>query len=219
MESEDYNEDEYESLNDIEKVLDSIGIKLRENAREWRDIDDILAEIGANWDNYDDVTQSALATAIAGTRQREIVLSLFENWDLVEKYTDIAENSFGTAAKKMEVYTDSIGAAQQRITAAIEQLALNISGSSVLKTLYGTVEFLIENIGALSATIGLLVVALNFSKVGNLLSTGMSKLASKATELSFTFDKVKQEAFGTINGSEDLKQARETYRQEQYIFL
>ena len=67
--------------------------------------------------------------------------------------------------------------------------------------------------------IGLLVVALNFSKVGNLLSTGMSKLASKATELSFTFDKVKQEAFGTINGSEDLKQARETYRQEQYIFL
>ena len=74
MDSSNYNEEEFESLNDIETVLSSIGIKLRENAKEWRDIDDVLQDIADSWDNWDKTTQNALATAVAGTRQRENVL-------------------------------------------------------------------------------------------------------------------------------------------------
>ena len=76
MDSSNYNEEEFESLNDIETVLSSIGIKLRENAKEWRDIDDVLQDIADSWDNWDKTTQNAVATAIAGTRQRETKFSV-----------------------------------------------------------------------------------------------------------------------------------------------
>lgn len=63
---ENYNEDDYTALNDIEKVLNSNGIKLRETATTYRDIDDVLSDIGTKWKNFDQVTQNALGTAIAG---------------------------------------------------------------------------------------------------------------------------------------------------------
>ena len=70
MASEDYNEEDYENLNDIETVLDSIGIKLRENATTYKETEDVLQEIADVWDTLDQTTQNALTTALAGTRQR-----------------------------------------------------------------------------------------------------------------------------------------------------
>ena len=37
---------------------------------------------------------------------------MFENFDLVKKYEQISANSYGTAAQKMEAYTDSVEAAR-----------------------------------------------------------------------------------------------------------
>ena len=146
MNSSNYNEEEFESINDIETVLSSIGIKLRENAKEWRDIDDVLQDIADSWDNWDKTTQNAVATAIAGTRQRENVLQLFDNWDEVDKYAEIAANSYGTATEKMEAYTDSVEAAQQRIQVAIEDWALWADGAGYIKDFYNAIGFAIKNI-------------------------------------------------------------------------
>lgn len=77
MASEDYNEEEYENLNDIETVLDSIGIKLRENATTYKDTEEVLQEIADIWDTIDDVTKNAITTALAGTRQRVIKCSVY----------------------------------------------------------------------------------------------------------------------------------------------
>ena len=76
-----YNDQEFENLNDIEKVLGTVGIKLRTSTTNWRDIDSVLEEIGEKWGGWDQTTQNAVATAVAGTRQRENVLTLFANWD------------------------------------------------------------------------------------------------------------------------------------------
>lgn len=77
MASEDYNEEEFENLNDIETVLDSIGIKLRENATTYRETEEVLQEIADMWDTLDETTQNALTTALAGTRQRVIKCSVY----------------------------------------------------------------------------------------------------------------------------------------------
>lgn len=66
MASEDYNEEEYENLNDIETVLDSIGIKLRENATTYKDTEEVLQEIAEIWDTLDQTTANAITTALAG---------------------------------------------------------------------------------------------------------------------------------------------------------
>lgn len=66
QQSSDYNEDEYESLNDVETVLDAIGIKIRKNAKEFRDFEDVLEEIASKWDSFDQTTQNAIGTAMFG---------------------------------------------------------------------------------------------------------------------------------------------------------
>ena len=66
QQSSDYNEDEYESLNDIETVLDATGIKIRKNAKEFRDFEDVLEEIASKWDSFDQTTQNAIGTALFG---------------------------------------------------------------------------------------------------------------------------------------------------------
>ena len=51
--SSDYDEQEYENLNDLETVLDKVGIKLRKNAKEWKDFDTVLKEIMDKWKTWD----------------------------------------------------------------------------------------------------------------------------------------------------------------------
>ena len=191
MNSSNYNEEEFESINDIETVLSSIGIKLRENAKEWRDIDDVLQDIANSWDNWDKTTQNAVATAIAGTRQRENVLQLFDNWDEVDKYAEIAANSYGTATEKMEAYTDSVEAAQQRIQVAIEDWALWADGAGYIKDFYNAIGFAIKNIDDLIIAFSALAIALNLGGVINTFTNGLTVLASKVADIGMTFDRVK----------------------------
>lgn len=61
-----YLSDEGEALNDTEKVLDSLGVKLRDSATAWRDPMEVLDEVGKQWKSLTDVDRSAIATALGG---------------------------------------------------------------------------------------------------------------------------------------------------------
>lgn len=62
-------------VNDVEKVLSKIGIRLRDTNKDFRDAQDVLDDVAKGWSNYDDLTRQALATSIAGVRQRENFLA------------------------------------------------------------------------------------------------------------------------------------------------
>lgn len=66
MASEDYNEEEWESLSDVETALDNIGIKLRENATTYRSTEDVLKEIAEIWDTISETERNSVASALAG---------------------------------------------------------------------------------------------------------------------------------------------------------
>lgn len=72
-------ENEYEDVttfaNDVEKVLSKVGIKVRDTNHNFRDTQDILDDIAKSWDTYTDLEKNAIATSVAGTRQRENLLS------------------------------------------------------------------------------------------------------------------------------------------------
>lgn len=65
---ENEGEDTGESLNDIEKVLNKIGISIRDSNLEFRDFDDVLEDIGDKWASLDTVSRGAVATALAGKK-------------------------------------------------------------------------------------------------------------------------------------------------------
>lgn len=70
---------EYETFNDFvndtEKVLSKVGIALRDTNMKFRDTEDVLGEVASKWQTYTDVEKNAIATAIAGVRQRESFLA------------------------------------------------------------------------------------------------------------------------------------------------
>lgn len=112
--------------NDVEKVLSKIGIRLRDTNKDFRDAQDVLDDVAKGWANYDDLTKQALATAIAGTRQRENFLALMENYDKALKLEESALNSNGKAMQKYQVYQDSIAAKQDRINALAQTWVQNM---------------------------------------------------------------------------------------------
>lgn len=114
-------------VNDVEKVLSKVGIRLRDTNKDFRDAQDILDEVAKGWETYDDLTKQALATAIAGTRQRENFLALMQSYDKALALENSALNSNGKAMQKYAVYQDSIAAKQDRINALAQTWVQNMN--------------------------------------------------------------------------------------------
>lgn len=208
IDSENYNEDDWENLNDVETAFGALGIKIRDSVDNFRNFDDVMAEIAAKWDSYSDVQQSGIATALAGTRQRENVITMFENFGLVQKYEQIAANSYGTAAQKMEAYTDSVEAARQRITTSVEKFVLSIKTSSAIKAFYNTVADLTENIYALSAAVVGFLLLFNTSGTVNSFFGGVGKIQQKLVNYSLSQIKLGQSNQDLIHGANDVRNYR-----------
>lgn len=130
-----FMDDDGEDLSDTEKVLGKFGIALRENNDQFRDFGSVLDEIASKWSGFTNVEQSAIATTIAGTRQRENFLVLMSNYGKALEYAGVAADSAGTAISKFSVYTDSIEAKSASFIAAMEGLTMNTFDSDFTKDL------------------------------------------------------------------------------------
>lgn len=139
-------ENEYEDVttfaNDVEKVLSKVGIKVRDTNHDFRDTQDILDDIAERWETFTDLEKNAVATAVAGTRQRENLLSLMENYDKALSLTEAAYNSSGSAMEKYNVYQQSIAAQQERITALWQTFIEKMNVGDVISDLLSVAEAL-----------------------------------------------------------------------------
>lgn len=137
-----------------------------------------MEEIASKWDTFSSVQQSGIATSLAGVRQRENIITLFENWDLVKKYEDISANAYGTAVEKMEAYSQGVEAARKRVQAAWEGFALVINESGALETAFNALATAIENLHLIVlSVIGALVVNNPEAALGTL-TTAFTKLGA-----------------------------------------
>jgi len=113
--------DESVNINDVERVLNKLGISIRKSNLEFKDFDEVLGEIAEKWGTLDRVSQKAVATAFAGIRQQEAFVTLLQNWDKYEDLLEVSENSKGTAEKKYgNAYQESFEAAKNSFTAALQ---------------------------------------------------------------------------------------------------
>lgn len=79
----------------------------------------------------------------------------------------------------MLAFTDSIEAAQNRVTDAVDQWALWANGAEAMKNFYNILAYVIRNLDTFGITIGLLVGALNAKNIANLIGSGIGGLGSK----------------------------------------
>lgn len=147
------DEETGESLNDVETVLNELGIKLRDVSGEFRNSGEVLDEVAGRWESFDSVSQHAIATAFAGTRQQEKFIVLMENYGNAIKYSETAANAAGTALEKYDAYTESIEGKINSLTAAFEEFSMTFLNSDLV---VGIVEFLTWILEALDTLVGAL---------------------------------------------------------------
>lgn len=121
-----------EDISNVETVLKSAGISLRDSQNSFRDFDEVLTETASNWNNYSEVQQKAIANAFAGTDHMGNFLVLMENFSTAQKYTETSLNSSGQAMETFSDYQDSVAAHMERLQNAFIGLSNTLVDSGVI---------------------------------------------------------------------------------------
>lgn len=175
-----------ESLSDTEAVLNKLDIKLRDTKDTYRDFDNVLDDIGENWNSFTQVEKNSISVAIAGTRQRENFTALMNNYGNALKYAETAANSAGTAMERYAIYQDSIAANTDRLTAAFESLSMNTFSENlyndILKAATGLVEF-VDKANLLKGTLAG-IASLGILKTVTAIGAGMVTAARSTAQLT-----------------------------------
>ena len=195
-------DEEGEAINNVEKVLNKFGIQLRSSNSEFRNMEDVLDEVGNKWNTFDSVAQAQIATAIAGTHRINTFVATMENYDTVLKYTEESQDAAGTSAQKYTAYMDSIDAKLNTLTATWEQFVNNLNQGGTVKTVIDLGIKLIGVLDLLINKLGLLKIALPAAVI-TLLATKVNGLIQHFTKLGTTAKSVKT-ILGTFNAATTL---------------
>ena len=146
-----------ESLNDTEKVLNKVGIAMRDTNNQFISSEKIMDEVGAKWSSFDSTTQRAVATAMAGTYQYNKLIALFNNYPKALDYTKTSAESAGTAIEKFNSsYKESLEAKTNSLQASFESMLMNSDMNKVYAGIIEATNALVKFIDKTGALKGVL---------------------------------------------------------------
>ena len=124
----------YARMGDIEAGLDDevtlgkytsamaeMGINVLNANNQLRDMGEVIEEIGNKWTTMSREQQIALSQTMAGTRQYNNLLSLFDNWDMYQDALKMSAESAGTLQKQQDIYMESTKAHLQQLSTEAER--------------------------------------------------------------------------------------------------
>lgn len=125
------------TLGQYSQGLEAIGINIKEQNGELKDMDTILEEMGSKWKNLSKDQQVALAQTVAGTRQYTQLVSVMDNWDMIKENIDLAKNSTGELNKQQSIYLEGTEAKLNKLKATWQDLYAGIADSDDIGGLIG----------------------------------------------------------------------------------
>lgn len=109
-------------LNKYSKALEKVGINIKDQQGELKDMNTILDEMMNKWDSLSRAEQVALAQTVGGVRQYTQLVNLMENKDYFKELVGVAKNSEGTLQKQADIYAESWEASKKRVQASLEEI-------------------------------------------------------------------------------------------------
>ena len=191
-------QDSGEQINDVEKVLNKLGITMRDTNLQFKDFDQVLDEIAIKWETLDTVSKKAIANAFAGVRQQEAFLVLLNNYDKYQDLLEVSKNSKGTAERKYESYKESYEASKNALTAALEEFANSSELNNVLITLTDIGKNLVEGLKHIIPYIPAIIQSISHIRALSGNST-LEKVYTRMRDRGLLFGEG-----GTISGDEDI---------------
>lgn len=158
------------------------GISTMANG-QLRESSAVLSDLAGKWGTLDTVAQSAIAEALAGKRQANILTALMGNWGVVEKMMQDYADGAGSALRENEIYLDSWEAKSKQLTASWTEFISHLVETDTIKGaldgVIGLVELLDTDFGRAVVTAGAASAAL----VGVVAAINAIKKAATALSL------------------------------------
>lgn len=129
---------------------------LESDGKTFKDIYEIVLNIGKEWENLSDIDQAALLEALAGKQQSNALAAALSNIDILEKSYKEATNAVGSASEEQLKYSQSIQYSIDRAKASLEELANDFLSSDFLKGLIDAGNKLINILDLLVDKAGML---------------------------------------------------------------
>ena len=139
--------DDGTNLNKYSKALEAVGISIKEQNGELKDMDSILAEMGAKWNTLSNDQQVALAQTVAGVRQYNQLIALMDHFDFYEQNLAAAQNSDGSLQEQADIYAESWEAAEKRVKAAAENIYDSLLDDEFFIKLTNAFAIFLEGLG------------------------------------------------------------------------
>ena len=117
---------------------------LEEDGKTFKDIYDIVLNIGKEWENLSDIDQAALLEALAGKQQSNALAAALSNVDILEKSYKEAMNAQGSAMREQENYEKSIQYSLDRLTASAQEWSASLIDSDVIKWFVDLANAIVE---------------------------------------------------------------------------
>lgn len=189
-------------VNKVDNALKNIGVSLRNANGEFRDLDDVLIDVGGKWDSITRNQQAYVATTLAGTRQQTRLIALFEDFGRTLELIELSQNSAGTAAIQHDEYLQGMAASTIRLRSSFQELVTSFSDADIIiafiNSLNTAVELLNTRVGRLIITIATL--RLGFSSLTNQ-SGKLGKLIVGEDGKSGLFGALKQYSKSAFSGT------------------
>ena len=147
-------EEEGTTLGSYTSEMAEMGINVLDATGSLRDMGEVIEEIGGKRSNFSREQQIALAQTMAGTRQYNNLIALFDNWDSYIDTLEVAQNAQGTLQEQQDIYMESTAAHLEQLNAATEGIfdSLLNAGSinsvaDVFTKLANGIEVIIDSAG------------------------------------------------------------------------
>ena len=176
------------TLNQYSEALNAVGINIKAQNGELKEMDSILNEMGAKWNTLDKDQQVALAQSVAGIRQYTQLIALMDNWDYFQENLNVATGAEGTLEKQSQIYEQSWEAASKNIQASMEDMYSTLIPTEVIIDLTNGLAEIVDGFtNIIDAAGGLKTIMLFIantvlskfqSNIAMALDTGISKVAN-----------------------------------------
>lgn len=141
-------------LNKYSAALSAVGVQVLDTSGELRNMDDILEDLGARWQQLGRDQKMALAQTVGGVRQYNNLIALMDNWDFMQENLATARGSEGALQEQANIYAESWEAAQKRVRAAAEEIYQELLNDDFFITLLNGFKEVLDIINSTIDAIG-----------------------------------------------------------------
>lgn len=142
------------SLGDVSGQMRQMGIEVLDQEGNLKDMGGIIEEVAEKWGDWTDAQRQAAAVAIAGKRQYNNLIALFENWDMYESALTTSQTGAGTLQKQQDTYMDSLEAHLNQLSVAGERVYDAFFDSDSMKDFIDGITVAVEGVANLIEAIG-----------------------------------------------------------------